>query len=247
MDHPKPLYYDDMKGKIIKAIVLHKIYKKTQIKKHLNLSDKIFKEHFDQLVKEKIIFHRGYSVYWVNRKIKQAYTEYSEEVEASNIVHKNDPKQGDIIDWLRTQNDDFEDHFYLSGEKFDLFLRSIINHATSEIVIVSPFVGQVDNINRLMFLDKKIKRKLITRYPNPDNRSLFNEILAKGIEIETPETDFHAKLQLFDNKIAIVSSYNFDKYSASKNWEAGLVTISPKVIAEIRESINQLTSRASLN
>ena len=123
-----------------------------------------------------------------------------------------------------------------------MFLRSIINHATSEIVIVSPFVGQVDNINKLMFLDKNIKRKLITRYPKQDKRSLFNDLEARGIDIIHPETNFHAKLQLFDNKIAIVSSYNFDIYSASKNWEAGLVTINPKVVAEIRESIIQLTS-----
>ena len=51
---------------------------------------------------------------------------------------------------------------------------------------------------------------------------------------------FSKRAQLFDNKIALVSSYNFDVYSASKNWEAGLVTINPKVVSEIIQSINQL-------
>ncbi len=55
--------------------------------------------------------------------------------------------------------------------------------------------------------------------------------------------NIHAKIILLDEKISIVSSINFTKYPMSGiTWEAGIVSIYPKTVNSIKESIKKYIS-----
>ena len=167
------------------------------------------------------------------------------------------PKLDEELDWINQWKEvsklDFSienEHFFLERSFLDDFSKKLISHAKTEIMVANPFIQSCDLSNTLIEASKKgVIVKIITQLPkdnNPTNlkdkqdyHSILNEA---GISI-IYEKYIHAKINVVDNKVAIVSSMNFyARSSAGGSWEAGLVSINSEVVMKAHNFLTKTIS-----
>ncbi len=114
--------------------------------------------------------------------------------------------------------------------------------ATCDVVMTVPYFvppRRVLNVMRRRSLEGLQVRLLVPR--NSDvafadwiREGLYPSLMDDGVEIhEYLERVLHAKTMVFDNRLAVVGSANFDYLSISMNWELGVVVDDPEVVRQL--------------
>jgi len=135
-------------------------------------------------------------------------------------------------------------HFFLEGHLLDTFIKFLISKANETIIVVNPFLDMITPTQLLIQATRNNKRVVLVTRP-PENlsqraRETHKLLLDSRITI-LYAPNLHAKILLFDDKIAIVSSMNFlQRATAGISWEAGIVTLDEKTVNMIKDSITNL-------
>lgn len=137
--------------------------------------------------------------------------------------------------------------FISSAFGVPLRLKELVEKATQEIVvIVPPFLSLPDNyisISRyIRELNPNVKIKIITAYRiGKDHLDGYNEIKSfKNTKIVLVRNRIHAKVYMFDSKIAVVSSINLTFTSWITSLEAGIIVRDESILELLKSTISQL-------
>ena len=147
--------------------------------------------------------------------------------------------------WLRIHQPDItleKAHFYLEGYLLDAYVKYLITKAKETIIAVIPFLDMITPTKLLIEATRKNRRVvLVTRPPDKTStRNYHKELSDSGITV-LYHRNLHAKLLLFDDEIAIVSSMNLlVGATAGFSWEAGIITLDKKTVDMIKDSITNL-------
>lgn len=130
-------------------------------------------------------------------------------------------------------------------------LLRLIDHAEHRIVLSSVFFRGTGGIPEALIraAERGVQITILTSseegtaatgsLPYLNAEASYGALLAAGIEIrETSHTD-HAKLYLFDDRIAAIGSYNIEQPAHDRLMEQLLVTRDPSVVAEIRGELEE--------
>lgn len=137
--------------------------------------------------------------------------------------------------------------FISSAFGVPLRLKELVEKATQEIVvIVPPFLSLPDNyisISRyIRELNPNVKIKIITAYRIGKNHlDGYKEIKSfKNTKIVLVRNRIHAKVYMFDSKIAVVSSINLTFTSWITSLEAGIIVRDEPILELLKSTIFQL-------
>lgn len=137
--------------------------------------------------------------------------------------------------------------FISSAFGVPLRLKELIEKTTQEIVvIVPPFLSLPDNyisISRyIRELNPNVKIKIITAYRIGKNHlNGYKEIKSfKNTKIVLVRNRIHAKVYMFDSKIAVVSSINLTFTSWITSLEAGIIVRDEPILELLKSTISQL-------
>ncbi len=131
---------------------------------------------------------------------------------------------------------------------FDDYLRSMLERAEFEVVIVSPWIKRQvwDGIKGPLrrFARRGGRLKIFMRGSESDyNLGLSDDIradvLSMGGEIVSVR-QLHAKIYLVDEKEAIIASSNLTKGGMEENYEAGIWLSDPAVLSKISAFVDDL-------
>ena len=128
----------------------------------------------------------------------------------------------------------------------------LLGSTKKSAVLVSPFLKKdmAEEISR--YLNENIKLKVLTRLDNesmrqnaqdPEALIVFNENFS-NLEIKILD-DLHAKIYLFDNKKALVTSANLTTRAFKSNIEYGILLDEPEEIESVIEDVKKLYSKAT--
>lgn len=270
MPAEKPRYWGSWKGRVIKAIVLNSAQTWDDIRDFTGLSPKSLRRALAEMYDVGILDKRTDGTYRVHNEVRREYEDFfnrqkiSEEPSMSDMNQKSPVKfpkemQKDLIKWIAQWRDvkrlvfSLEcKHFFLEGRDLDGISEELISkHASSEVLVVNPYVDMCNLSNTLRQASKRgINVRLITRPPGAEKESRaqskqeYHRFLKKdGVNI-IYNKNAHAKLIVVDRAVAVVSSMNF--YSSSSggaSWEAGLVSIEETVVESIVDSILRLLEK----
>jgi len=129
---------------------------------------------------------------------------------------------------------------------FDQIFEELIELSKEEIVIVSPFISSDFSADLKRFLEpKKSIISIITNSPKSRivkesvHKKIISNLYEQNFNVKISKKDFHAKIYLFDNKVAIIGSSNFSRKGFFDNYELGVVIFGNKC-SMIRKWINRL-------
>ena len=126
----------------------------------------------------------------------------------------------------------------MEGRHLDQFTKWILDKASSEVLIVNPYVKECDLSQQLIESKQRgLGVILLTQRPKYQDQRCHIKLKDNGVEVNY-DPDVHAKLVIVDMQVAIVSSMNFySESSAGKTWEAGMVSVDNRVIQTIKKSV----------
>ena len=265
----EPRYWGSWKGRVIKAIVQDGAKTWNDIRDLTGLSSKSLNRALFEMFDAGILEKRIGGVYRVSREIYREYKEFFERqgtFEESAIgergqkipVKFSEEKQKDLVGWIDqwrgVKKLDFSlefKHFFLEGRHLDDVSKELICNATSEVLVVNPYVDKCDLSDTLREASKGgINVRLITRPPDTGKETFWQDkqeyhrfLMEDGVSV-TYNKVVHAKIVVVDRAVAIISSMNF--YSASSggaSWEAGLISVEETVVESIVNSILELLEK----
>jgi phosphatidylserine/phosphatidylglycerophosphate/cardiolipin synthase-like enzyme len=139
--------------------------------------------------------------------------------------------------------------FFLEGLRLEELTRDLIEKAKDEILVTSPYVDSCHPITLLTEAkDRRVNVRIVTSRPTKDKNDVKKVechalLRKKGVNIHYINT-IHAKIIVFDHKVAIVSSMNL--YSGSTGGgllEAGIVSFESKVVDSASKYITDLLAK----
>ncbi len=114
--------------------------------------------------------------------------------------------------------------------RIDLVFESFIKMSTKEIVLVSPFLSDwfLGDMAGVLFPKKDIVTIITNKagYKGADDKAhskVIRGCIGKGYRVKVTEKELHAKIYVFDSKVAIVGSSNLTRYGFFENYEVGMV------------------------
>lgn len=224
----EPMFWSSWKGSIIRAIVLHGLYKKDEILKRTQLEEKRFEQTLGELLQNDILKETYRDRFLVrSSELCHEYRAFFKKTKENLINWVNQWRQEERVEiWKK--------HFFLEDKLLYEFSEKLIEHSKVEILVANPFVQRCYLSNSLMEISKKgVDVKLITR----SSSKYINELSEKGVSI-TYDESIHAKLITVDSCVGVVSSMNlFANSAGGGSWEAGLVTIEEDAAKSIAWSI----------
>ncbi|MHA2024053.1 MAG: phospholipase D-like domain-containing protein [Candidatus Thorarchaeota archaeon] len=146
-----------------------------------------------------------------------------------------------IRDWgayNKYELDSVTQHLFMEGANLSDIMRRLIGTASSEIIVVNPFVEGGHISNALIDASKSgCVVKLITREADSKKKIDYHKKMKRsGITI-IYNNEVHAKVTLVDREIGIVSSMNLYAHSSGGGvWEAGIVSWDTRLIDKILDS-----------
>ena len=259
-----PKYWDSIKGEILNALASHSwesfswgdiqpidLYGLTQM---LPISEAEFIVNLRELVRDGEVIQEN-EWYEINPDLMQEYYDYIEYLMRTEFEDRIDDIQvtsrgiNDISlwteGWLRIYKPEItleNSHFYLEGHYLDSYVKFLITKANETIIVVNPFLDMITPTKLLIEATRRDKRVvLVTRPPDkPSTRRYHKELSDSGVTV-LYHRDLHAKIMLFDDEIAIVSSMNLlVGATAGWSWEAGIVSLDKKIVDMIKLSITNL-------
>jgi len=250
MDLPK--YWNEDKGKIIKAIVSGGAEYWDELQKVTGFTEKYLNFQLRELFQTDEI-SKNEGIYKVSSELFKSYSraevsDIKTELERLKYAVEYELNQLSDIGYLGNKIENWikvheigtsleKDQLFLEGRYLDAFTKFILDRARSEIFVVNPFVDECDLSKTLIDAKKRgLKVKLLTRSPEDNSKKACHKKLGEeGIEIDYK--NIHAKIIILDGEVAIISSMNFfSESSACKNWESGMITINRDIIGEIKKA-----------
>ena len=128
----------------------------------------------------------------------------------------------------------------------------LIGSTKKSAVLVSPFLKKDMAVKISTVLNENIELRVLTRLDNesmrqqaqdPEALKVFKQNFS-NLEIKILD-DLHAKIYLFDNKKALVTSANLTIRAFKSNIEYGVLLDEPGEIELIIEDVNKLYSKAT--
>ena len=262
-----PKYWDTVKGDILNSMasVSFESYQWGDIEsvdmylltQTLPLSEAEIVLNLRELVRDGDVICESEQWYHISPELMKEYYEYIEylmsidydderldeiqtlPIESWNLTHWTEG-------WLLIHKSDItleKAHFYLEGYLLDAYVKFLITKAKKTIIAVIPFFDMITPTKLLIEATRKSRRVvLVTRPPEKTStRNYHKELADSGITV-LYNRKLHAKLLLFDDEIAIVSSMNLlVGATAGFSWEAGLITLDKETVDTIKNSITHLT------
>jgi len=265
--NPKvPKYWDTVKGEILNAMTAFTwdayswgdvesvdVYVLTQM---LPLPEAEILVNLRELVRDGDVIREDERWYQVRPELLKEYAEYIEYLMVTEI----DTERFDEIKvlprdisnislwtdgWLKIHKPDItleKSHFYLEGYLLDAYVKFLITKAKETIIVVNPFLDMITPTKLLIEATRNNRRVvLVTRPPDKSStRHYHKELSDSGVTV-LYYRNLHAKIMLFDDEIAIVSSMNLlVGATAGFSWEAGIITLDKKTVEMIKDSITNL-------
>jgi len=213
-------------------------------------------ENLEELVRDGDFILENGDLYHVRLELLKEYIEYIDyeieraiEEERLGVIQVPPMEKRDITvwtdGWLKIYKPDIsleKEHFFLEGYLLDIYVKFLISKANETIIVVNPFLDMITPTKLLIEATRKNKRVvLVTRPPNKSyTRKDHKLLLDSGVTV-LYNNNLHAKILIFDNKIAVVSSMNFlMSATAGFSWEAGIITLDKKTVDMIKDSITNL-------
>jgi len=265
--NPKiPKYWDSVKGDILNSMASASfepfqwgdiesidVYYLTQ---SLPLPEDEILVNLRELVRDGDVISEDGTLYHIRPELMKEYYEY---IEYLMTIDYNDERLDEIQvlpkdrwnishwtdAWLRIHQPEItleKSHFYLEGYLLDAYVKYLITKAKETIIVVIPFLDMITPTKLLIEATRKSRRVvLVTRPPDKTStRNYHKELSNSGITV-LYNRKLHAKLLLFDDEIAIVSSMNLlVGATAGWSWEAGIITLDKKTVDLIKDSITHL-------
>jgi len=261
-----PQYWNTVKGEILNLMASHTwesfswgdiqpidILGLTQM---LPLSEAEIVVNLRELVRDGDVIRENGEWYHIQPELMKEYFEYIEYLMATEIEDVEfDEIQVPPIEswnislwtrgWLKIHKPDItleKAHFYLEGYLLDAYVKFLITKANETIIVVNPFLDMITPTRLLIEATRKNKRVvLVTRPPNKTStRNYHKELSDSGVTVLYYK-NLHAKILLFDDEIAIVSSMNLlVGATAGFSWEAGIITLDKKTVDMVKDSITNL-------
>lgn len=224
-----PRFWSSWRGRIIRAIVLDRVYRRNEILKRTQLDEEQFEQALGELSQLGLLTGVEEERFWVNSiELCNQYRSFLEKL------------QGNLVDWvnqwrLQEEVESRLDHFFLEDRLLYEFSEKLLGNANIEVLVANPYIRKCHISNTLMSMGEKgINVKIITR-SSPER--YIKELSEKRIAV-TYDDSVHAKLIVVDRRVGIVSSMNFFAASSGgASWEAGLVTTERSIVQSIAGSI----------
>jgi len=260
----EPRFWGSWKGRVIKAIVEDHAKTWLEIRDLTGLSAKSLNTALAEMFDLAILEKKG-STYRVIPEIYKEYKEFwtSTHPPAKKDVDKapvefSEERQKALVDWIdqwrKVKKLDFsleDKHFFLVGRHLDEISKELISNASSEVLVVNPFVNHCDLSNTLRNASKNgVRVNLVTRPPDvrrersQHDMGNYHKLLREdGVEVMYNKA-VHAKLIIVDRAVTISSSMNFLSTSSSGvSWEAGLISVEEKVVESVVNSVLELLEK----
>jgi hypothetical protein len=267
-----PKYWNSVKGDILNSLasMSFESYQWGEIEQidmyglsqMLPISDPEIVTNLNELVRDGDVIHDN-DWYQIHPDLMKEYYEYIEYLQTVDWENVNLEELGielPSIDnwdismwtkaWLQIHQPEISlenAHFYLDGYLLDAFIKYLITKARKTIIVVMPFLHMITTTKLLIEATQNNKRVvLVTRTPNKSTtRKYLKQLSRSGVTILYHD-NLHAKLLLFDDEIAIVSSMNLlVNATAGFSWEAGIVTLEKNTVRMIKDSITKLNLEPS--
>jgi phosphatidylserine/phosphatidylglycerophosphate/cardiolipin synthase-like enzyme len=225
----EPKFWSSWRGRIIRAIVLDRLYKRNEILKRTQLQEKQFEQALGELFQKELLEETDKDRFLVSsRELCNEYRTFFKKL------------QQNLVDWVNQWRllEKVEvklNHFFLEDRLLYEFSEKSIENAKVEILIANPYVRRCHISETLKSMSEKgINVKLITR---PTSENYVKRLSEKGVSVTSDES-VHAKLIVVDRRVGIASSMNFfSGSSGGASWEAGLVTIEESTVKSVAGSI----------
>ncbi len=139
----------------------------------------------------------------------------------------------------------------LIDSKWDEILSEAMSEDRSVVQIVCPFI-KLGPVERLLQLGKPGKLQVITRFNLLDFYEGVNDVAALRLLMKNGASirgirNLHAKMYLFGQSQAVVTSANLTQAALHRNHEFGFVSKDPEIISGCREYFESLWSKAGEN
>ena len=256
----KPRFWEQYRGKILSAIILHEERNWQDIKSRSGLSQKQLYKQMGWLLRDGIVTvdeSTGVKMYSVaDKNLIESYRAYDvslkdEQRDTKKIspTEKTQDYRQFLEEWVKQENISTSlehSHFFLAGPELTRLTGKLIKLAQKSILVVNPFVDKAGLGISLRDATKRgVKSVLITRDPKGVlKRKEFHETLQDaGMSLFYSGEDpggVHSKLLVVDDDVAIVSSLNFTSSAeAAVSWETGVVTFSKEVVNSVIAAIDK--------
>jgi hypothetical protein len=148
-------------------------------------------------------------------------------------------------------DEDGDERFRLVDAGWASELEGAVQSDHSNMNIISPFIKK-RTCQRLLTAGKPTSFKVITRFNLSDfangvsDTSALRVLLQAGAQVRGIR-NLHAKVYVFGNSRAIVTSANLTEAALGRNKEFGLVTSEASVIGQCKQYFDGLWTRAGRN
>ena len=240
----QPKYWGTDKGLVIELITKNIAEFWRELQGETRFDEEYLNSLLRELFESNELYKNEYGAYRVPYELYQSYLNFQlnsgktrEKRGERSLVEK-------IERWIEANEIDVKldnEHFFLDGRYLDQFTKFILNRAKRSIVVVNPYVDEID-VSKILGDKRKggIRVQLLTRRPGVDDvgKKIFHEKLVKD-GVDLCHQHIHAKLIIVDDEAAVVSSMNFYSGSfAGQTWEAGIITVNKNVINSIKTAIS---------
>lgn len=247
----EPTYWGSWKGRVIRAIAIDGAHSWSEIRGLTGLWENTLNRVLRELYNDHMIYQNPKGTYCVDEGLRSEYADFfqgSVEPKAKATPKFIEKDQEELFSYIEKWKDlkklPFDlghKHFFLAAQYLDELSKDLITESKTEVLVVNPFVDMcaLSEIMREKAM-KGVSVTLLTRPPEADpeqyretKREYHLNMKQDGV-IVVYNKAVHAKIILIDRAVAIVSSMNFySKSTGGASWEAGLVTIDKKVVAEV--------------
>ena len=265
----EPKYWKSKIGKVAFAIAIDGVDTWQGLSEHTGFDSDELKRALHELFEAKLLQKREDRSYQLDSDLVGEYRRYFEKEQSSREIA---PIQDDrepstesdewakwIMSWRDVSSLSFSLehlHFFLDEKHLYPFSTLVISRAESQVLVVNPYVEKCDLSDNLLEPIQQGKEVMvITRPASKRGKKSSNKIAEirnyllhldeQGIDVRLDDY-VHAKLIVVDEMVAVVSSMNLYPGSlVGKPWEAGMVSIDPKTVKEVRDRILALKKTAT--
>ncbi|MCY3410069.1 MAG: hypothetical protein INQ03_00400 [Candidatus Heimdallarchaeota archaeon] len=200
--------------------------------------------------------------YRLEYKLYKEYQSYLKNHDGnSQTIDKTEPKHNrgnnkqptQILDWYKKWCDlklgYFDKSSYISDSNVGDLINFMTDKAENNITYVVPYVEKIKPIEK--FFAKNCERVLICRAPSEksivgkDMHNFFQNQINENVDV-IYNSKIHAKIYLFDYKVAVIGSINMTGSSFSgKSTEAAIATFDEKIIMKTIEDLSSFMKKES--
>jgi phosphatidylserine/phosphatidylglycerophosphate/cardiolipin synthase-like enzyme len=264
----EPKYWKSKIGKVAFAIAIDGVDTWEGLSEHTGFDRDELNRALHELFEAKVLEKREDRSYQLDSDLVGEYKRYFEKEQKQRDIapiqddRDSTTKSSDwakwIIKWRDVSSLNFSLehlHFFLDEIHLYPFSTLLISRAESQVLVVNPYVEKCDLSDNLLEPVQQGKEVMVITRPASKRgkkasskiaeiRNYLLHLDEQGLDVRLDDY-VHAKLIVVDEMVAVVSSMNFYPGSlVGKPWEAGMVSIDPKTVKEVRDRILALKKTA---